>query len=366
MKHSCVRIRLLEGSNPPDRERIQEVGRHSWRIQPWQEYPEGTRIGLYHFRLDVAMDNQGGQRTDVQLDVCWPHTTEVTSAFLDFVYVTLPGGTVRRVSGLVTESVVTVQFSLPPGLSWISTNPPWHIRQNEDWFRKIRQAGARARVIGYSAAKRPIRAVEFGRGPLTAVVLARMHPYESASSFAARGVAEWLARARPRKVLQEWTVSIVPISNPDGVAEGCTRLTGRNGVDLNIEAMDSADQVATVLRRWIAGKKPDVFLNFHNWMSKTANGLYYFEKPELWAFLKEFDRMVWEGRTWYALRIGEDLRGGDPERQVLERHCRAAFGSLCYILEFPWHGSTPQGIRLSGERGFKATLAAFSKLRRLS
>lgn len=24
-------------------------------------------------------------------------------------------------------------------------------------------------------------------------------------------------------------------------------------------------------------------------------GLYYFEKPELWAFLKEFDRMVWKG-----------------------------------------------------------------------
>lgn len=358
---STIRLLLREGSNPPRRTAITEQGANAWIVEPWQEYLEGTRVGLYHFRMDLALQNPSSRPVEVSLSIRWPHLPEITRKLLDFVYVSTGTESIRRIAGTVEGSTVYVRFAVPPGDSWVSTNPPWHVAHNDAWFRTMRARGARVGVIGRSAQGRPIRVVEFGHGPRRALVVARMHPYESASSFCAVGLAEWLTKAAPKRLLREWSVQIVPVASPDGVAQGCTRLTGVGGVDLNIEGIDSDDPTALALCAWVDRERPDVFLNFHNWMSQTVNGVGYFEKADLWSFLEAFDAMVWDGRTWYASRIGEDLKPGDPVRQRLDRHCREAFGSLCYILEFPWNGSTPRSLRLSGARGFRAALAAYGK-----
>lgn len=360
-----VRIRIQEGSNPPHFSGIQETGPLHWTIFPWQEYPEGTRVGKYHFRLDLCVENRASSPRTIFLDIHWPHAPKLVSQILDFVYVLGPGRAVRHVPGKTLRSVTRVRTVLQPGRSWISTNPAWHCRDNDAWLGRLRQAGAKIRTLGRTPSGRAVRAVEFGAGPKTALIAARMHPYESASSYCAAGAAEWLAKASPaaRALQRDWRFSIVPVANPDGVAAGCTRLTGEQGADLNIEALEAGDGTALVLKKWIDRLKPDLFVNFHNWMGKTTNGLFYLSKPDLWAYLEAFDDMFWEKRTWLPLPIGGDVKPGDPVRQTFDRYCHEVHGALSYILEFPWHGSTPGSIRRSGVKALRAAVQAFERRR---
>lgn len=362
---SNIRVKIAEGSNPPQAGMIQSLGRNCWRIIPWQEYPEGKRIGLYHFRLDVSFFNSGSHAEDIEVTIVWPHSPAIVNQLLNFVYILEPSGRLRRFEGQAEGSFVHVRTRLIPGQSWMSTNPPWHPTHHQAWCRQMQRRGASLITLGYTAERRSIQTLQFGLGTKTAIVTARLHPYESASSYSALGVAEWLMKKGPaqRKILKEWRILVVPMANPDGVAHGCTRLTGIRGLDLNIESYQKKDATAETLKRWLTHCRPDLFIDFHNWMSQTVNGLYYMEKPDLWAFLEAFDAMIWDGRTWYADQVGADLKPGDPERQVFGRYCLRNFGTLAYVVEFPWHGSTIKSLKESGVRTIRAALTAHGKLR---
>lgn len=66
------------------------------------------------------------------------------------------------------------------------------------------------------------------------VILARSHPGESAGSWVADGLLEWLQSSEPKlhSLLSRVVVKVVPMMNPDGVFMGNYR-TGVTGKDIN-------------------------------------------------------------------------------------------------------------------------------------
>jgi len=341
---------IVEGSNPPQRTGIIPVSPNHWRVMPWLEYPEGTRVGIYGFRMDVLVQNRAKKTQTLELEVRWHHSGKILRQYLDYVHQQTGADRWRLCSGKVQGSSVHFQLRIPPGRWWLSVNPAWQVAQHRRWLAQLPRP-ARVRTTG-------IQEIILGdpRRP-TLAVLARCHPYESASSVNAVGIVEWLLgnSSTARRILLRYCVRVVPMANPNGVALGCARLTHPGGHDLNIDFLPKTDPNAKALKRWLDECRPRLLLNFHSWMSKTHNGLFYPEEKDRRDFLKALGKPVWHGRRWLCIRRGADFKPGEP-RQILDSYATNKLGALAYIVEFPWYGWTPARMRQGGVRAFVAAV----------
>jgi murein peptide amidase A len=84
-------------------------------------------------------------------------------------------------------------------------------------------------IIGSSVQNRPIECLRFGDGPEAILVLAAIHGDESIGTPLAYKLVEYLQK--DRRLLQNRTILIIPVTNPDGCA-AATR-ENANEVDLN-------------------------------------------------------------------------------------------------------------------------------------
>jgi hypothetical protein len=349
---------FIEGSNPPRKNRVTVLSDNRWRVAPWLEYSEGARVGLYGFRADVCVHNPARRSQELRVEFRWNHPGKVVRKYLDYLHQQTGEGTWRRVDGKVRASSVQFTLRIAPGKCWLSVNPAWHVAHHARWLKQLSRC-ARVRRIGVTKGGRAIQEVVLGnpRHP-TLGVIARCHPYESASSVKAVGIVEWLlgGSAEACQVLRRWCVRVIPMANPDGVALGCARLTRPGGVDLNIEFFKPSDPTARAIERWIDAVRPRLLLNLHNWMAKDLNGLYYRKEEDRRDFLRAFGRKNPCGRKWLGIVMGADFKPGDPPRQVLDKIASERHGALNFIVEFPWYGWSPAVMRREGARAFRAAV----------
>ncbi len=349
---------FVEGSNPPSAKRLEILAPNRWRVRPWIEEPEGTRVGIYGFRCDLLVRNRVARTQNLELEVSWHHDPRKVRKYLDFLHIEIAPDRWHLVQGKILGATVRFALRVPPGDHWLSVNPAWHVSHHMRWLESLPRR-ARVRTFGVTKGGRPMQEIVLGhpRRP-TLGVIARCHPYESASSVKAVGIVEWLlgGSSAARRILRRWRVRIIPMANPDGVALGCARLTRPGGVDLNIEFFQPSDPTARAIERWIHEARPRLLLNLHNWMAKDLNGLYYREERDRRAFLRAFGRKLPGRRKWLALVMGGDFKPGDPPRQILDRLARDRYGALNFIVEFPWYRWSPAVMRREGARAFRAAV----------
>lgn len=349
---------FAEGANPPSARRVHILAPNRWRVRPWLEYPEGTRVGLYGFRCDLLVRNRAARAQTLELELVWHHAPKNVRAYLDYLHLELGPDRWRLIPGAVRGRTVHFRFRIPPGDHWLSVNPAWHVGHHARWLKALPRR-AEIRSLGRSKHGRPIQEIRLGnpRRP-TLAVIARCHPYESASSVKAVGIVEWLlgGSAAARRILRDWRVRVIPMANPDGVALGCARLTRPGGVDLNIEFDRPSDPTARAIERWIHDARPRLLLNLHNWMAKDLNGLYFRDARDRRTFLRVFGRKIPGRRRWLKIVMGSDFKPGDPPRQILDRLAHERYGALNFIVEFPWYGWSPAVMRREGARAFRAAV----------
>ncbi|WP_458626690.1 M14 family metallopeptidase [Winogradskyella sp. PC D3.3] len=118
-------------------------------------------------------------------------------------------------------------------------------------------------TFGYSVKEQPIYSLKFGTGPIKILLWSQMHGNESTSTkalFDCFNLLE-LDHAISNRILEECTLMVVPILNPDG-AERYTRINA-NGVDLNRDAQDLSQSESNVLRKLYDDFKPNYCFNLH-------------------------------------------------------------------------------------------------------
>lgn len=119
-------------------------------------------------------------------------------------------------------------------------------------------------IIGYSVEGRPLSARQFGAGEHVILLVGGMHGGYEANTIRLMNELSIHFAANPQSVLENVTLVIVPVANPDGWARGETP-EGRfnaNGVDLN--------------RNWGCDWSPEAV-----WRSMPVNpGARAFSEPE--------------------------------------------------------------------------------------
>ena len=142
--------------------------------------------------------------------------------------------------------------------------------QAELWaaLEPVLDGATRLRVaeVGRSAEGRPIRSVGFGSGPTRVLMWSQMHGDESTATMALADIYAFI-ETRPehpvaRAILENLTVTTIPMLNPDGAE----RFQRRNayGIDVNRDARALATPEGRTLKRVYDDVAPQFAFNLHD------------------------------------------------------------------------------------------------------
>ena len=334
-----------DGGNPREPAAIRRLGDAHYRVVPLSEDGDAN----YKFALHVVARNDRLSPATLTLEVDWGDRDYMVSR--RFVHFRL-GVSWVYLPVEVDGSVGRLRVELPPGESAIGLSPAYGLGDHAAFVKQIAAAPCRPEVIGLSAQGRPIESFSFGSGPRQVLIAARFHPYETAASYCIEGLMGWLASPgeEQEQFLQQASVVIVPIPNPDGVAMGLCKRTGLAGTDLSHEAVGSADAAARTLLHLLDTLRPAAFLDIHGWMHFDEDGLHSTDASLAARFQQAAgSQEELADNRWKSYL--ERPSAGSPLYYSTER-----FGTLALAVSYRWPGRTPEQMRAIGG----ATLRAFT------
>lgn len=347
--------------------------RPSWRSAPGESEELPGCGGRFWVR--VVNESTGPARFDCFVN--WEDTSEAHRKLRDWVAVLLPGADEwSTVAAPIEANGVRVVLDLPPGETQLAASPEYSYGVALDYFRRKQAApGTVLSSIGRSEEGReiPVLRIDDPTGqPRKAdfMYFGRNHAYETAGSYCAEGMIDFLLSddSRARESRRRYRFHFLPMTNPDGVHNGLSRLTAPKGADVN-RIRPQADATWRALRDYVDAVKPQLHLNIHNWLSKTHDGLLANTREFAERFQALMPDQRCDGKVWMVewterFLEREGIRDYSPGSDAWLRHASwkndvaARFGGIGLTLEFPWFGRTTARMRDLGRDALIAFLAA--------
>lgn len=333
-----------DGGNPREPAAIRRVEDAHYRIVPFSEDGDAN----YKFALHIIARNDARSPTALNLEIDWDDRDYMVSR--RFIHIGR-GGRWTYLAVEVDGSVGRSRVELAPGVSAIGLSPAYGLGDHATFMTQIAATPCRRDVIGHSAQGRPIESFSFGSGRRQVLVTARFHPYETAASYCLEGLMAWLASEgeEQEQLLQQASVVLVPMPNPDGVALGLCKRTGLAGTDLSHEAVGSADAEARTLLRLLDRLRPAAFLDIHGWMHFDEDGLH--------------STVAGLAARFQQAAAGQAELADNRWKNYLERpsagsplsYSTVRYGTLALAVSYRWPGRTPAQMLAIG----RATLRTF-------
>jgi hypothetical protein len=334
-----------DGGNPRDPAAIQRLDDAQYRVVPFSEDGDAN----YKFALHVVARNDARSPAPLTLEVDWGDRAYMVSR--RFVHIRLDGDW-QFLPVEADGSCGRLRVDLPPGESAIGLSPAYGLADHTKFLAQFAETPFRRTVIGRSEQGRAIESFSIGTGPQRLLVTTRFHPYETAASFCAEGMMRWLTMggAEQERLFRRFSLEVVPLPNPDGVALGLCKRTSVGGADLSHEAAESAAPEARTLMRLIDTLRPTAFLDIHGWMHFDEDGLHHYDDDLATRFQEATaNQQELAGNRWKAYR--ERPTGGSPRWYSAER-----YGTSALAVSYRWPDRTPAQMRAIGP----ATLQAFA------
>jgi hypothetical protein len=322
-----------------------------------------------HFYTRLLNDSPAAQRVDVIAD--WQLPDRVLHH--DLAHVRPESCSEwRMIPGRRDGARVHYDLSLDPGVTELSLYPGYNVERCTRFVHSLEQAGIAVSEYGRSRDDRPLWRVHLpSPGPQAhpLLVQARDHAYETAGSYAVDGAISWLTGEDPvaRYLRQRFDITVLPMTNPDGVYRGMSRLTHERGANLD-RVHTVPDAAHTALRREIDRVQPRAHLSFHNWTFKLVDGLLASDQGIIDRVVQHMPADHTHFKRWQTQSNADWLaRQGMSEFPEAFQSWRVyvpqRFGGCAAVMEFPWFGLSEQAMRAKGARGLAAfALAALEHL----
>jgi hypothetical protein len=197
-------------------------------------------------------------------------------------WATVPPDTLRR-SG--DGKIMDLQVHVGAEPVWVSAQELLTQDYYDDWHEALKghdEIGAE--VIGDSVLGRSVVAYTTAERPEYVVLLGRQHPAEVPGAMAMRIFVDTVLADTDlaRRFRERFGLVIVPLVNPDGVANGHWRHNA-GGADLNRDwgpftQPETRSILALLDERWKRGLRPTLMLDFHA-TKETETMVFYTQMP---------------------------------------------------------------------------------------
>jgi len=376
---SAVRILVgFDGSCPHDPAGVKQEGPNAFRIFPsWRASPGISEEAVGRStRLGFKVVNDGRLPAPADLWIDWQYdqappkdrpsfaSVEEFMSYRNFVVVGRPGREEwRTVMADVTGSVARVSLEAPPGETEVHWHPPYSYAQSERFVDGLRgHPLVKVEKIGQSPEGRNLWLLRItDASPQTKknfLIRARVHAYESGSSYAMEGMVRWLLSddAYAAAALREYAFHVIPMANPDGVCNGLGRLTAPRGADLSFISYQG-DPAGLPLKQAIDRVRPVAAIDLHNWQSKHTDGLLGLAPTIRERFVRFMPDQLEFGKEW-VIRDPQPLAPQAPEKELFRNYCERNFQAVAVAFEFPWFGRTTHDMRTTGRKTLWSLLRA--------
>ncbi|MHC4399664.1 MAG: M14 family zinc carboxypeptidase [Planctomycetota bacterium] len=375
----AVRIVVgFDGSCPHDPAGVEQEGPGRFRIFPsWRSSPgiDEEAVGR-STRVGFKVVNGGRAAEPVDLWIDWQYhqappkdrpsfdSVGQYMSYRDFVVVRLPGRKDwRTLMADVSDSVAHVRLDAPPGETEIHWHPPYNYADSERFVDSLRDHPlVNVEKIGQSPEGRNLwllRITDASPRPKKSFLIrARVHAYESASSFCMEGMVRWLLSndAYAAAALRRHVFHVIPMANPDGVHNGLGSLTAPRGADVCFIPYQP-DAANLPLKRAIDRVRPAVAVDLHNWQNKHTDGLLGLDPAVRERFVRFMPDQLEFGKQW-TVRDPKPLSSKPPNKELLRTYCERNFEAVTVTFEFPWFGRTTEDMRATGQKAVWALLRA--------
>lgn len=326
----------FEGANPFHEDWITKVGDNSYIIFPFSE----DNTNNYKFRLDIKFINndENAQRVDLEID--W--RDEEFNDYRDILYIKNERSSWEVKKVVQKDGKTLARFELMPGETYVALSPKYSLSDLSEFLKRSpNHASLKKSVISNTSKGRNIWLVSSTiakiKNKKKLLFSARVHPYETAPSYIVEGLIDFLCKPEAKHFVDAYEIYVLPMVCPDGVADGCCRLSGlENGLDLSRE-IDSNDNFTSIYLNLIDDIKPDFYLEFHNWMLKDFDGMFYVNALQAMKLLKGFKINMPDclQKKW---KMGFKYKLLARTPYGLKRYCKEKYNTKVLTLEIPWYG----------------------------
>lgn len=324
----------FEGANPFHEDRIKKRGRNYYVVIPFCE----DNTNNYKFRLDIKLIHNGKKGQWVDLNIDWQD--DEFNCYRDILYIKNGKSPWEPKRALTKNGRSLLKFELMPGVTYVGLSPKYSLEDLSAFMTQIPNGGfINKRIVGNTNKGKDIWLVSTVANRKNATKLlfsARVHPYETAPSYIVEGLIEFLSKPQAKSFVDTYDIYILPMVCPDGVADGCCRLSSlENGVDFARELDLNHDLTRTYLSI-IDDIKPNLYVELHNWMLKQVDGMFYLNGFQaiklLWGLKTNMPRYL--QKNW---EVGCRYKVFARKPYGLKQYCKEKHGAKVLTLEFPWY-----------------------------
>jgi len=355
----------FDGSSPQIAEGVRREATDRFVLVPGYGSREGTsqERSAGGARFYTRLSNRGAGPACVTVVADWQ--TPGRAQNFDYGYVRHETDDEwTQVPAVREEARATYALELRPGLTELGALPGYNYETCCAFVDRMRDAGVAVRTIGQSREGRDLHLLHFpspNPGAKPFFLQARDHPYETAGNFCAEGVAQFLLSDDPvaAYLRTKYAVWLAPMTNPDGVVNGLSRLTWEQGANMNREVNDVSDPAHDALKGAIDAVRPFVHMNVHNWTYRFRDGLLCNEEGTARRIQEHMPADAAHYKRWRVQTAYDFLREGklsfspDASRSW-KNYCKNRFGAQGCTFEFPWFGLSTADMRDKGRRAFAA------------
>jgi hypothetical protein len=348
----------FDGGNPKDPNSIFQSASDIFTIVPFSEDEDPN----YKFRLDVRVKNLSTEVKTVKFAINWQEPK--FNHLRDYVYLKHQGKSNWRYIPLSVNSKQSYgEVEIAPGVTYLSLHPSYNYSDYQRLMTRIPDnSHVHKKVLGETEQGRQITMLHFsGRRNTTRkkiFMVSRIHPYETAGSFCAEGIVEDYLTGGDQlaNLLNNNTdVYLIPMANPDGVFNGFCKRTGLNGLDI-AKTLDFNDLAAAAIKKGVDAAQPNIYCEFHNWMFKDLDGIYYLNRFQAWKFKSKFPSQKPYDKKWRSF-LRFFIKRIPPVG--FKKYCSEKFNSSSLTLEFPWFNRSVEDMKKIGVQTVTALIKTF-------
>lgn len=371
-----------DGGTPRDLKQVQEVGPNEFFIRAVAE-EGGVRVLVHAVsRMDLICRNSSvkpvtitvridlsddGKRTD------YDNKPEAGMKLRDFLFIQKPAGIWQQVNGHTEKWVSIVRFTVPPGDTKVGLSP-WYTYNDHLSFVKALPDSRylKKEMIGKSDGGREhweltITDTAVDAGQKKKIFWqAREHAYETYSSFAMEGLIPFLLSDEAAGFRKKYIITIHPMTNIDGVANGFEYRAGYDFPDPRKTStgrltFETADRL-----------RADYAVAWHNWIApRDRNVVFYTDgdkgmpTPRAWLrFTQLFPSLRTSGHRWKDEEnpLKYNWQGKVLGLHNIHQYTMKQYGTRIWGWEMPWWNCTTDEVRKSGAAFGRAFLTTLDEL----